>query len=241
VFLAAVVLIVIWGALGPRYRYSDTWQLVINTMTTIITFIMVFIVQNTQNRDARAIQLKLDELIRAVQGARTGMVRLEELSDEDLRSLDRRFREDPRTIRQAKAEWRRPRPSEPGADKSAVFGLITSDEPPSSARGARHPTVGVTHVASNRRPATSHSALHRHLAFRAAMLFRSGSRKTHHLAIAARLSQRLPRRSLRRMPRGALPRGARRARGRALLSCRIRRRPPAALVVPSTYRVSWRS
>jgi low affinity Fe/Cu permease len=65
VFLAAGVLIVIWGALGPRYRYSDTWQLVINTMTTIITFIMVFIVQNTQNRDAKAIQLKLDELIRA--------------------------------------------------------------------------------------------------------------------------------------------------------------------------------
>jgi low affinity Fe/Cu permease len=87
VFLAAVVLIMIWGALGPRYRYSDTWQLVINTMTTIITFIMVFIVQNTQNRDARAMHLKLDELIRAVKGARTGMVRLEEMTDQDLCAL----------------------------------------------------------------------------------------------------------------------------------------------------------
>ena len=87
VFLAAVTIIVVWGALGPRYDYSDTWQLVINTATTIITFLMVFIIQNTQNRDAKAIQLKLDELIRAVQGARTGLVRLEELSDQDLQSL----------------------------------------------------------------------------------------------------------------------------------------------------------
>ena len=75
------------SALGPRYDYSDTWQLVINTTTTIITFLMVLIIQNTQNRDAKAIQLKLDELIRAVQGARTGLVRLEELSDQDLQAL----------------------------------------------------------------------------------------------------------------------------------------------------------
>jgi low affinity Fe/Cu permease len=87
VFLAALALILIWGALGPRYGYSDTWQLVVNTATTIITFLMVFIIQTTQNRDAKAIQLKLDELIRAVQGARTGLVRLEEQSDEDLQSL----------------------------------------------------------------------------------------------------------------------------------------------------------
>ena len=87
VFLAALLLILIWGALGPRYSYSDTWQLVINTATTIVTFLMVFIIQNTQSRDAKAIQLKLDELIRAVQGARTGLVRLEEQSEEDLKSL----------------------------------------------------------------------------------------------------------------------------------------------------------
>jgi low affinity Fe/Cu permease len=87
VFLGATVLILVWGVLGPSYGYSDTWQLVINTATTIITFLMVFIIQNTQNRDAKAIQLKLDELIRAVQGARNGLVRLEEQSDEDLKSL----------------------------------------------------------------------------------------------------------------------------------------------------------
>jgi low affinity Fe/Cu permease len=88
VFLGAVLAIVIWAALGPIYHYSDTWQLVINTATTIVTFLMVFLIQNTQNRDAKAIQLKLDELIRGVQGARTGLVRLEELSDEDLKELE---------------------------------------------------------------------------------------------------------------------------------------------------------
>jgi low affinity Fe/Cu permease len=87
VFLAACIAIVVWGVLGPTYNFSDTWQLVINTGTTIITFLMVFIIQNSQNRDARAIQLKLDELIRAVKGARTGMVRLEELTDQELSAL----------------------------------------------------------------------------------------------------------------------------------------------------------
>jgi low affinity Fe/Cu permease len=91
VFLGAVLLIVIWAALGPIYHYSDTWQLVINTATTVVTFLMVFLIQNTQNRDAKAIQLKLDELIRGVQGARTGLVRLEELSDEELRELECSF------------------------------------------------------------------------------------------------------------------------------------------------------
>ena len=91
VFLGAVVVIVIWAALGPIYHYSDTWQLVINTATTIVTFLMVFLIQNTQNRDAKAIQLKLDELIRGVQGARTGLVRLEELSDEELKELESSF------------------------------------------------------------------------------------------------------------------------------------------------------
>ena len=90
VFLGAVVLIVIWAVLGPIYHYSDTWQLV-NTATTIVTFLMVFLIQNTQNRDAKAIQLKLDELIRGVQGARTGLVRLEELSDEELKELESSF------------------------------------------------------------------------------------------------------------------------------------------------------
>ena len=91
VFLGAVVLIVVWAVLGPLYHYSDTWQLVINTATTIVTFLMVFLIQNTQNRDAKAIQLKLDELLRGVQGARTGLVRLEELSDEELKELESSF------------------------------------------------------------------------------------------------------------------------------------------------------
>ena len=91
VFLGAVVLIVVWALLGPVYHYSATWQLVINTATTIVTFLMVFLIQNTQNRDAKAIQLKLDELLRGVQGARTGLVRLEELSDEELKELESSF------------------------------------------------------------------------------------------------------------------------------------------------------
>jgi low affinity Fe/Cu permease len=87
----AVAVIVVWAALGPVYHYSDTWQLVINTATTIVTFLMVFVIQNTQNRDSKAIQLKLDELLRGVKGARTGLVRLEELTDEELKDLQTSF------------------------------------------------------------------------------------------------------------------------------------------------------
>ncbi|HEX5041856.1 MAG TPA: low affinity iron permease family protein [Candidatus Polarisedimenticolaceae bacterium] len=91
-FALALALIVLWGGLGPVFRYSDTWQLVINTGTTIITFLMIFLVQNTQNRDARAIHLKLDELIRHVQGARNSLIALEDMSDEELDKLEREFR-----------------------------------------------------------------------------------------------------------------------------------------------------
>jgi len=91
VFLVAVILVLVWAALGPVYHYSDTWQLVVNTATTIVTFLMVFLIQNTQNRDAKAIQLKLDELIRGVRGARTGLVRLEELTDDELNELEASF------------------------------------------------------------------------------------------------------------------------------------------------------
>src|SRR5437870_10780499 len=92
-FIAALATVVLWGALGPRYHYSDTWQLVINTGTTIVTFLVVFMIQNTQNRDSKAIQLKLDELLRAVGDARNTMVDLEDLSDEELQKLEREFRE----------------------------------------------------------------------------------------------------------------------------------------------------
>jgi low affinity Fe/Cu permease len=91
VFLAAVATIVIWAILGPKFHYSDTWQLVINTGTTIITFLMVFLIQNTQNRDAKAIHLKLDELLKGVKGARTNLVNLENFSEEELEDLQKEF------------------------------------------------------------------------------------------------------------------------------------------------------
>ena len=90
-FIAAVLLILGWAVSGPFFGFSEVWQLVINTGTTIITFLMVFLIQNTQNRDAKAIHLKLDELLRGVEGARTGMVDLEDLSDEDLKKLQNEF------------------------------------------------------------------------------------------------------------------------------------------------------
>jgi low affinity Fe/Cu permease len=92
-FIAAVLIIIIWAGTGPAFGYSDTWQLVINTGTTIITFLMVFLIQNTQNRDARAIHLKLDELLRAQEGARTSMANLENLPDEELKRLSEEFKQ----------------------------------------------------------------------------------------------------------------------------------------------------
>jgi low affinity Fe/Cu permease len=91
IFAGAVLIIVIWGVTGPMFHYSNTWQLIINTGTTIITFLMVFLIQNTQNRDAKAVHLKLDELICALKGARNQLVDLEKLSDEDLTSLKKQF------------------------------------------------------------------------------------------------------------------------------------------------------
>jgi low affinity Fe/Cu permease len=90
-FAGAVLIILIWIATGPAFHYSDTWQLIINTGTTIVTFLMVFLIQNTQNRDAKATQLKLDEIIRAVGGARNQLLNLENCSDEDLKKLEEQF------------------------------------------------------------------------------------------------------------------------------------------------------
>jgi low affinity Fe/Cu permease len=90
-FVGAIVIIVIWAGTGPLFHYSDTWQLVINTGTTIITFLMVFIIQNTQNRDARAINLKLDELIHAIDSAKNQMMDIEKLSDEELDQIHERY------------------------------------------------------------------------------------------------------------------------------------------------------
>lgn len=91
-FLGAFLVIVVWALTGAAFHYSDTWQLVINTGTTIVTFLMVFLIQNTQNRDARVMHLKLDELIRAVARARDELVDMEELSDEELERLQHEFK-----------------------------------------------------------------------------------------------------------------------------------------------------
>ena len=90
-FIAAIVIIVLWAISGPAFHYSDTWQLIINTGTTIITFLMVFLIQNTQNRDTTAIQLKLDELIRANENARNQMLRLEDLTENQIKELKESF------------------------------------------------------------------------------------------------------------------------------------------------------
>ena len=91
-FAASVAFVVGWAATGPHFHYSDTWQLIVNTVTSVVTFLMVFLIQNTQNREATALHLKLDELIRAMDGARNRLVRLEDLDDEELEQLEEEFR-----------------------------------------------------------------------------------------------------------------------------------------------------
>lgn len=90
-FVIALASVLVWAATGPLFHFSDTWQLVINTTTTIITFLMVFVIQNTQNRDSKAIHLKLDELIRSIEAARNGLIDSEDLSDEELDRLETEF------------------------------------------------------------------------------------------------------------------------------------------------------
>jgi len=91
-FILAFFVIIVWAVSGPYFHYSDTWQLIINTGTTILTFLMVFLIQNTQNRDSKAVHLKLDELIRSVKPARNKMLDLEDLSDEELNRLGDEFK-----------------------------------------------------------------------------------------------------------------------------------------------------
>jgi low affinity Fe/Cu permease len=90
-FFLAIAIIILWAFTGPLFKFSDTWQLVINTSTTIVTFLMVFMIQNTQNRDTAAIQVKLDELIRAIDGAQNVMLNLEELDDEELEKIRKNY------------------------------------------------------------------------------------------------------------------------------------------------------
>jgi low affinity Fe/Cu permease len=104
-FVLAVSLIVIWAATGPLFAFSDTWQLVVNTATTIITFLMVFLIQSTQNRDSEAMQVKLDEIIFAIGKAKNELLDLEELEEQDLDRIRKAYRE---IARKARAERGRP-------------------------------------------------------------------------------------------------------------------------------------
>jgi low affinity Fe/Cu permease len=90
-FLTALAVVVIWGATGPLFDYSNTWQLVINTGTTIVTFLMVFLIQRAQNKDSLALQLKLDELVAAVEGASNRLISVEDLSEEELQTLHEHY------------------------------------------------------------------------------------------------------------------------------------------------------
>ena len=99
-FFIALAIVIVWLATGSLFRYSDTWQLVINTGTTIVTFLMVFLIQNTQNRDTGAIQIKLDELIRAVEGANNALLDLEEMEEEELEILRTHYAKLAREARQ---------------------------------------------------------------------------------------------------------------------------------------------
>ena len=92
-FAGAMLVILVWLLTGPTFHFSDTWQLIINTGTTIVTFLMVFLIQNTQNRDAKAMHLKLDEVIRALKKARNELVDLEDLSDEELGKIEEQFKQ----------------------------------------------------------------------------------------------------------------------------------------------------
>jgi low affinity Fe/Cu permease len=100
-FIVAASIVIVWGVTGPIFKFSDTWQLVINTGTTIVTFLMVFLIQNTQNRDSHAVQLKLDELIRAVSGAHNAFLDLEGLEEADLERFRVRYEELARKAREA--------------------------------------------------------------------------------------------------------------------------------------------
>jgi low affinity Fe/Cu permease len=100
-FMGAASIVVVWGLTGPIFKFSDTWQLVINTGTTIVTFLMVFLIQNTQNRDSHAVQLKLDELIRTANGAHNALLELEELEEADLEQFRVRYEKLARAARDA--------------------------------------------------------------------------------------------------------------------------------------------
>ena len=129
-FLTAAIVIAVWAITGPLFGFSDTWQLVINTGTTIVTFLMVFLIQSTQNRDAEAIQVKLDELIRAVGHARNELMDLEELEEEDLDELRTTYLEMAAKARGEMAIRKKKRPKQAASSESSKNGL-EERQPPS--------------------------------------------------------------------------------------------------------------
>jgi low affinity Fe/Cu permease len=129
-FLGAILVIIVWAVSGPFFGFSDTWQLVINTFTTLVTFLMVFLIQNTQNRDARAMHLKLDELIRSIEAADNAIIRAEDETDEELGELKRKYEALIDEHEALKASLGRPAGSEGRADSNAPQ-LPAANEQPS--------------------------------------------------------------------------------------------------------------
>lgn len=132
-FVVAVLSVLIWAATGPFLHFSETWQLIINTSTTILTFLMVFVLQNTQNRDSRALQVKLDELLRAVAGARNELIDLENLSEEELESYCREFQNlHLNYAKELKARSKLPHDLSPAGSDVKIADTSTPTEPPLS-------------------------------------------------------------------------------------------------------------
>jgi low affinity Fe/Cu permease len=129
-FLAAFAVIIVWIVTGPLFQFSDTWQLVINTGTTIVTFLMVFLIQNTQNRDSEAVQVKLDELIRAHEGAHNALLDLEELEDLDLDRIRQTYSV---LAKQARAELRKGISDTGSANQSKKASAVREKKQPSPA------------------------------------------------------------------------------------------------------------
>jgi low affinity Fe/Cu permease len=151
-FMLAVVIVLVWAATGPIFHFSDTWQLVINTGTTIVTFLMVFLIQNTQNRDAKAFHLKLDELIRGVKGARNRLVNLEELTDDELAALQRQFEH----VREHAADRRTTKHAERIEERAHDAHRVASEANGASAQAEE--VAGETHHTAHRDPGKTERA-----------------------------------------------------------------------------------
>lgn len=134
-FIVATGVVIVWAVTGPIFGYSNTWQLVINTGTTIVTFLMVFLIQNTQNRDSLAMQIKLDELVRAMKGAHTALLDLEELNDEELSQIMLDYQQ---LAAKAREELRRGKPDVDSPEVEGLKRLQEETQPQEMAQAAAH-------------------------------------------------------------------------------------------------------